>query len=93
MSIKQNAVQFLEALGFDDVRVVQGDSLRLIVRNTIKQVRKCLKSNNMKFTLAEQESTPKGVDQRYLVIQKRAVIGKIVVQCYATHSIIELINL
>jgi hypothetical protein len=90
MNIKEKAVKFLEALGFQDVRPIQGDPVRMMVRTGLKAVRKQLKASNMKFSACDVSTTPGGAVQEFLVIQNRQVIGRVKVESYAVHSIIEL---
>lgn len=92
MNVKQNAVAFLQGLGFDDVRPLQGPEVRMLVRGAIKTVRKCLKAKNMKFTLIEQSTVPSATVHKYFVIENRKVIGHLHLTAYVTHSVVELIN-
>lgn len=94
MSVKAKAVSFLEALGFSDVRPVHGDAVRLVVRDAVKAVRKCLKNKRgAQFSLVEQNTTPNSTVQKYFVIEDRKIVGHMHVQSFVTHSVVELINI
>lgn len=92
MNVKQNAIAFLQSLGFEDVRPIQGPTLRLIVRTALKTAKKHLKAKNMRFTMIDENSTKNSKVQRYYVIQDRRILGRLNVEAFSTYSIIELID-
>lgn len=92
MNVKQKAVSFLESMGFTDVRPLMGDGVRLMVRDALKAVRKQMKAKNLKFVLREEETTRNARVQSFFVIENRQIIGRMKIEAYSTHSIIELEN-
>lgn len=90
--VKIKAVAFLESMGFTDVHPIMGDSVRLMVRDALKVVRKKMRAKNLKFTLTAESSTPSARVQSFFVIENRKIIGRLNIEAYATHSIVELEN-
>lgn len=91
-TVKENAVKFLEAMGFKDVHPIMGDPVRMMVKGALKVSKKRLKAPGFKFSLIEQDSTKGATVQRYYVIKNRQILGQLHLSAYVTHSVVELIN-
>jgi hypothetical protein len=90
MSIKENAITFLESLGFTDVRPIQGDAVRMMVRGALRVMRKKLRASNMKFVQIEATTLPNSRVHKYFVVQNRQIIGELHLEHFSVHAIIEL---
>lgn len=90
MTMKAQAVVFLKALGFTEVRARPGDSIECAVAETLKVARRKLKAQGMKFPVVETMTLPNGIRERRYVVKGREVVGELILTSHLTHSTIEL---
>ncbi len=86
-------VQFLEAMGFNDVRPLKADGVELFVRDALKAARKKLRARNIQFKLVSEHTTNNSTVTEYCAIENRIVLGNVHMTSYSTHSIIKLTNI
>lgn len=87
-------VNFLTAHGFTGPRqTTNKDAVELVVFETMQATLKKLRSGRMKFVLIDKATTQHGSVQEFFAIQDRVTVGRVIVESFATYSVIQLINL
>lgn len=92
--MKTSQEQFLEALGFTDVRQFKtGGVIELYVGQTMKAAHKLLRTHRVRFPLIEKGTTPRANFEKFYAVQDRKVVGHLMVFGYPNYTIIQLENL
>lgn len=86
-------VEFLEALGFTDPRQTsRKDVVELVVGDSMKAALKKLRSGKFRLLPVDSTTTSVSAVQEFLAAQDRQAVGRVRVESFRTHSIIQLTN-
>ncbi len=85
---------FLEALGFTDVKQIKSSGvIELYVGQGLKATRKAFKKAKIKFSQISKGTTPTSQVEEFYAVENKRVVGRVKVNAYATHTIIQLSNI
>jgi hypothetical protein len=87
-------VDFLKELGFNDPRQTsRKDVIELVVHDALKAARKKFRARKKQFLPFASETTRNSTVQEYYAVQDKQTVGRVRLESFATHSVIQLINL
>src|SRR6185503_14962530 len=91
--IMNTVLAFFEALGFDQPRQTQRrDIIEIVVTETMKPALKKLRSGRVKMLALDKATTSNSVVHEFLAAQDRQTVGRVRVESFRTHSVIQLTN-
>lgn len=86
-------IAFFEALGFNAPRQTQRrDIVEIVVTETLKPTLKKLRSGKVKMLSLDKATTSNSVVHEFLAAQDRQTVGRVRVEAFTTHSVIQLTN-
>ena len=87
-------VNFLTALGFTAPRqTTRRDIIELVVHDALKEARSLLRGHRSQFLFITSDRTHNSTVQEFYAVQDKATVGKLRLESFATHSVIQLTNL
>lgn len=87
-------VAFLDALGFTNPRqTTRRNVIEIVVHDALKAARKKLRAPRLQFLCITSDLTHNSTVQEFYAVQDKVTVGKLRLESFATHSVIQLTNL